>query len=232
MKQAFLPTPYVAAIFAAATALTACGGNDSSPLPAPAPAPAPVGDLPNMIPAGYMGTPFGGTPQVIPGRIEIESYDLGGANVAYLTIARPGFDKCGFKRSDSLDLQCTQQPGVPDKSLPGCSAEPAGQVYLGYINTGDWYKYTVDVPDAGTYAISGHQGVAGTGPKMQFTFTEAAKTGSVALRSTDLCNHEAYHVWEVQDNLGEIVLQPGRYVLTIKVVQAGMNLDWFAFTKK
>jgi hypothetical protein len=32
--------------------------------------------------------------------------------------------------------------------------------------------------------------------------------------------------------LGEITLAPGKYVLTITVVAAAMNLDWFAFTKK
>ena len=31
---------------------------------------------------------------------------------------------------------------------------------------------------------------------------------------------------------GEIALTPGKYVLTINVVAAAMNLDWFAFTKK
>jgi hypothetical protein len=47
-----------------------------------------------------------------------------------------------------------------------------------------------------------------------------------------MCGHEAYHVWAVHPNLGEIALQPGKYVLTINVVAAAMNLDWFAFTKK
>jgi hypothetical protein len=45
-------------------------------------------------------------------------------------------------------------------------------------------------------------------------------------------NFEAYHVWAVHDKLGEITLAPGKYVLTITVVAAAMNLDWFAFTKK
>jgi hypothetical protein len=39
-------------------------------------------------------------------------------------------------------------------------------------------------------------------------------------------------VWAVHNNLGEITLQPGKYVLQITSVAAAMNLDWFAFTKK
>jgi len=190
------------------------------------------GNLPNMIPAGYTGTPFGGTPQTIPGKIEIEKYDLGGANVAYMADPGGAFNKCGFMRNDGLKLQCTQQAGSPaDKSLPGCGMEPAGEIYLGYIGAGNWYKYTVNVLQAGTYVISGHEGVAGN-TQMQFTFTDAVKTGNLTLPSTDMCNFEAYHVWAVHDNLGEIALTPGKYVLTINVVAAAMNLDWFAFTKK
>ena len=194
--------------------------------------PVDPGNLPNMIPAGYTGTPFGGTPQTIPGQIEIEKYDLGGANVAYQADPGGAFDKCGFTRPDALKLQCTQQQGSPaDKALPGCGMEPAGEIYLGYIGAGNWYKYTVNVLEAGSYVISGHEGVAGN-TQMQFTFTDAVKTASLTLPSTDMCSFEAYHVWAVHDNLGEIALTPGKYVLTINVVAAAMNLDWFAFTKK
>lgn len=195
--------------------------------------PVDPGNLPNMIPQGYTGTPFGGTPQTIPGKIEIEKYDLGGANVAFKAEPQGGaFNKCGFTRADALKLQCTQQAGSPaDKSLPGCGVEPAGQIYLGYINAGDWYKYTVNVVEAGTYVISGHEGVAGN-TQMQFTFTDAVKTANLTLPGTDMCNFEAYHVWATHPTLGEITLQPGKYVLTINVVAAAMNLDWFAFTKK
>jgi hypothetical protein len=191
------------------------------------------GNLPDQVPAGYTGKPFGGTPQTIPGKIEIEKYDTGGAGVAFQADAAGAFDKCGFKRDDGLKLQCTQQQGSPqDKTAPGCGVEPAGQIYLGYIGAGNWYKYTVDVLEAGTYVISGHEGVAGN-TQMQFGFTDAVKTAPLTLPSTNVCNnYEAYHVWAVHDNLGEITLTPGRYVLTITVVAAAMNLDWFAFTKK
>src|SRR5258708_5176675 len=35
------------------------------------------------IPAGYTGTPYKGTPQAIPGRVELADMDLGGINVAW-----------------------------------------------------------------------------------------------------------------------------------------------------
>ena len=35
------------------------------------------------IPAGYTGTPYKGTPQAIPGRVELADLDEGGLNVAF-----------------------------------------------------------------------------------------------------------------------------------------------------
>jgi hypothetical protein len=216
----------------AGAAGTATGGGGAGTAGTGGGAPVDPGNLPNQIPAAYTGKPFGGTPQTIPGKIEIERYDTGGAGVAFQADAPGAFNKCGFMRTDGLKLQCTQQQGSPqDKTAPGCGVEPADQVYLGYIGAGNWYKYTVNVLEAGTYVISGHEGVAGN-TQMQFGFTDALKTAPLTLPSTDVCNFEAYHVWAVHPNLGEIALTPGKYVLTITVVAAAMNLDWFAFTKK
>jgi hypothetical protein len=110
--------------------------------------------------------------------------------------------------------------------------EPSGQVYLGYIDAGDWLRYTVTVAEAGTYVISGHEGIAGNNVSVSFTFSPTVKTGTVKLPSTDKCGHEAYHVWGTHDNLAEITLAAGTYVMQLDIVSAGMNLDWFAFTKK
>ncbi len=158
---------------------------------------------------------------------------MGGLNVAFKADTDAAFNKCNFMRTDALKLQCTQQQGSPaDKTAPGCGVEPAGQIYLGYIGAGNWYKYTVNVAESGTYVISGHEGVAGN-TQMQFTFTDAVKTANITLPSTNVCNgYEAYHVWALHDNLGEITIPAGKYVLTVNVVAAAMNLDWFAFTKK
>jgi hypothetical protein len=191
----------------------------------------PATDGPSGVPAGYTGTPFGGTPQTIPGKIEIERYDMGGAGVAYNDSGNAHGTTCGFTRPDLLELQCTGQGGPADLNAAGCGPEPAGSVYLGYIGTGNWYRYSVDITQAGTYVISGHEGIAGGGVKVQFTFTSTMKTGPVTLPSTDVCGHEAYHVWALQNNLATIDLVPGKYVLQIDIVSAAMNLDWFAFTK-
>jgi len=191
-----------------------------------------VGDLPNQIPAGYTGKPFGGTPQQIPGKIEVEKYDTGGPGVAFNAMPGAAFNKCGFMRADAVALQCTGQAGPQDQDYATCMNYPPGSVYIGYIGSGNYYKYTVDVLEAGTYVISGHEGVSGT-TNVTFAFTDTEKTGNILLPSTNgKCTSEAYHVWAAQDNLGEITLTPGHYVMTLTVVNASLNMDWFAFTKK
>jgi hypothetical protein len=193
----------------------------------------PVGNLPSQIPAGYEGTPFGGTPQQIPGKIEVERYDLGGVGVAFNAMAGGAFSACGFARTDAVALECTGQPGPQDQDFATCMNYPAGSVYIGYIGVGNWYKYTVDVLEAGTYVISGHEGVSPTNSQVSFDFTADIKADNVALPSTNgKCTSEAYHVWGTQDALAQIDLVPGHYVLTLTVVNAGLNMDWFAFTKK
>jgi hypothetical protein len=187
------------------------------------------GNVPSMLPAGYTGTPFGGAPQLIPGKIEIERYDVGGAGVAYQNNVTKAFNKCGLMRSDGAELDCTDNR---DKSSPSCAAEPAGEVYLGYIAAGEWYKYTVVVTEAGRYAISGHEGVAANNVQVTFSFTPEIKTAPLTLPSTVGCGgFEAYHLWGTHSNLGQVDLMPGKYVMTLNIVSAGMNLDWFAFTK-
>jgi hypothetical protein len=104
-----------------------------------------------------------------------------------------------------------------------------GDVYLGYIGTGDWLNYTVNVQEAGTYAISTHVGVAGMA-KLQFQFTPTVMTAALPLMGTSGCGVESYHVWSTE-NIGMIDLQPGTYVMKLTFVAAGLNIDWVAFTK-
>ncbi len=186
-------------------------------------------DGPNQVPSTYTGGPFGGTPLKIPGMIQIEDYDTGGSGIAYKVSGNVKGSTCGFTRTDLIDLQCTGQAGSPTDQTEGTCAKLMGDVYLGYIGTGDWMNYTVTVQEAGTYQISVHSGGSST-PKLMFTFTPTVKTAALPLMGTSGCGVEAYHVWTVQ-NIGTIALQPGTYVMRLDFVAVGLNLDWVAFTK-
>jgi hypothetical protein len=184
----------------------------------------------STVPSTYTGKPLGGTPQSIPGTIQIENYDTGGEGVAYHFMNTGHGSLCGVTRTDLVNLNCTGQAGSPTDQTQGTCAKLTGDVYLGYISVNDWFNYTVNVKEAGTYVISTHAGVAGN-PKLQFTFTPTVMTAPLPLMGTSGCPVESYHIWTVQDNVGTITLQPGTYVMQLKFVAAGLNLDWVAFTK-
>ncbi|HVZ71991.1 MAG TPA: carbohydrate-binding domain-containing protein [Polyangia bacterium] len=184
----------------------------------------------SSVPTTYTGKPYGGTPQPIPGTIQIESYDTGGSGVAYKASGNGHGNLCGVTRTDVIDLQCTGQNGSPTDQTQGTCAKLTGDSYLGYIGTGDWLNYTVNVQQAGTYAITTHVGVAGNTTKLMFTFTPTMKTAALPLMGTSGCGVESYHVWATE-SIGTIALQPGTYVMRLDFVSAGLNIDWVAFTK-
>src|SRR5262249_29454769 len=157
-------------------------------------------------------------------------YDTGGPGVAYQFQSNGHGQLCGVTRTDLVNLNCTGQAGSPKDQAQGACTPLTGDVYLGYISVGDYFNYTVTVTQAGTYAISVHAGVAAT-PKLQLTFGTGGPTTTVTLKGTSGCGVESYHVWSVEDGLGTIALQPGTYVMQLKFVAAGLNLDWIAFTK-
>jgi Carbohydrate binding module (family 6)/Beta-1,3-glucanase len=87
-------------------------------------------------PAGE--APFGGTAAAVPGTVQAENYDTGGQGVAYNVTSVNG--SANGYRSDGVDLEATTDAG--------------GGYDLGWTAAGQWFKYTVNVAAAGTYALS------------------------------------------------------------------------------
>jgi hypothetical protein len=82
--------------------------------------------------------PFGGTPAAVPGTVQAANYDTGGQGVAYNVTSVNG--TANSYRSDGVDLEVC--------SDTGCGYD------IGWTATGQWFKYTVNVASAGTYALS------------------------------------------------------------------------------
>ena len=82
--------------------------------------------------------PYGGTPAPIPGTVQAENYDTGGQGVAYNVTSVNG--TANNYRSDGVDIEVTTDTG--------------GGHNLGWTAAGQWFKYTVNVTSAGTYAVT------------------------------------------------------------------------------
>ena len=183
---------------------------------------------------GYVGKPYGGQPQSIPGVIQAEHYDVAPGDVVdgitfhYQGQAR----KSDFRpTADGIGLA---QFGKGHVTVDGSPEDPT-QVYLGWTQTGEWMKYSVHVTASGTYRIGGHFAAAATNAKLSVTFSPALKTGPFNVPTTAgrQPGVEVYHVWERLDDLAEITLPTGDYVMTLKLEEAGgLNIDCLSFTPK
>jgi hypothetical protein len=132
-----------------------------------------------QLPKGYKGTPFRDEvykgnklnpagAQMIPGRVELAYYDLGGEGVAYhdnspenegavLNLKngehRPGISDyiAFFRKKDGVDINYTKD--VIDFNHPNKVDPKVSQLYIGWQEDDEWTNYTINVNHAGKYII-------------------------------------------------------------------------------
>lgn len=78
---------------------------------------------------------YGGTPAVVPGKIEAENFDNGGQGIGY-SDADP-VNSGGLYRSEGVDVEACADGGYD----------------VGYTTAGEWLKYTVNITTPGTYTL-------------------------------------------------------------------------------
>jgi len=186
------------------------------------------------IPAGYTGTPYKGTPQVIPGRVELADLDLGGEGVAYHADHRRS-NSAGYEpisgndyRPDDKDLPniCkTNGASVDtwaDDGTPYPSATDKYWYYMGYAHAVDWVKVTVDVKAAGKYYVSSWWASAGDMWGLSIWFNDGHGTPD-PMRPNDGVNKSGliemagtsdYHKWKKYPNFATVDLSAGLQVMT------------------
>ena len=87
----------------------------------------------------YAGTPYTGTPISIPGTVQVENFDKGGEGVAYhdTDAANNGGQ---YRTTEGVDIETSTDTG--------------GGYDVGWTQTGEWEKYTVNVSTAKTYTVT------------------------------------------------------------------------------
>jgi DUF5010 C-terminal domain len=187
----------------------------------------------NHIPAEYVGKPETALPQIIPGTVAAVDYDEAPAGANEMTFSYHGKPvQTKFRKGpDSIGIAGFGKGHVSTTGTP----EDPTQAYVGWTHGGEWLKYTVSVTEAGTYVIGAKVSAGAKGATLAFSFAPDLTTGEIEIPTTAGFQPgvEVYHVWEKLDNLKEITLPAGTFVMTVKIGKiAGLNLHSFTFTKK
>jgi chitodextrinase len=144
----------------------------------------------------------------VPGTVMAENYDTGGQGVAYNVTSTNGSDN-GY-RSDGVDLETATSPATGND--------------LGWTASGQWFRYTVNVSTAGTYAVS-FLVASPTAVGDAFHISNSSGTnlsGSVAVPATG-----GYQTWTTVK--ANVTLPAGTQTLTVNQDGAGWNIDSMAF---
>lgn len=144
-----------------------------------------------------------GVPHAIPGTIASINYDNGGEGVAYHD-ASSGNAGSGPRQDEDVDL---------------------GTNNIGWISTGEWVEYTVDV-EAGTYDIEVEVASATANGKFHIEFGGADKTGVQTVNNTG--GWGIYYTITISD----VNLSGGQQVMRVYMDGSSFNLKSMKFIKQ
>jgi hypothetical protein len=201
----------------------------------------------------YKGIPFhdskyNGGAQKIPGTVMCAYYDLGGEGVAYhdadaknngsgaLNPAN-GTYLNEFRMNEGVDTSYTKfglDPKIDDNPYDKVTP-PAGLLYVGWTEPGEWFNITVDVAETGDYTADLLY-TSNRGGTISLDVNGVAATGPLTIGSTydaaDPVAWRQWHHWNVAKDLVKVHLNNGRNVLTVHTVAQGqMNYATLEFRK-
>ncbi len=179
-------------------------GTVSTPTPLPTPT---VNPTANPTPTPSSGTqlpyPAGTSAKTIPIKVQAEDYDLGGEGVSYHdtdTLNEGG----AYRTSDGVDVE---------NSVVG--------VNVGWIKSGEWLEYSLNVPTSGNYNLNLRVGSQNSTPgSVKVLFNGVDKTGTVNIPSTG--NWQTY-----QTVTAPVSLTAGSTIMRIEIT--GGTGDLFNF---
>jgi hypothetical protein len=200
----------------------------------------------------YQGRPFQdgryqGGAQKIPGRVQCAYYDLGGEGVAYHSADRVNHGSGAlnpangtylneFRMREGISTSYTKFHDAIDNNPYNLVQPPEGQLYVGWTVPGEWFKMTVEVEQAGLYAIDLLY-TSNRGGTISLDRNGEPLVSSINIISThndkDPIAWRQWHHWNVMTNIAEVKLPKGVSVLTLHIATEGnMNLACLDFKRK
>ncbi|WP_407450478.1 endo-1,4-beta-xylanase [Fibrobacter sp.] len=156
-------------------------------------------------------TPFKGEALAVPGKIEIEDFDIPGKGKNEDGTSNASYADDGENHGDS-DYR---------KDTGADLYKKATGVALGYNNTGDWYEYTINVAEAGEYTAVASVATEGTGAFALSLDGKALADFEVTGTSYD----------EFTDVSKKVTLPAGKHILRMEVTQEYFDIDYINFVK-
>ncbi len=148
-------------------------------------------------------------PAPIPGKIEAENYDFGGANVAYRDADASNRGVASFRSDEGVDVSRT------------LDLDPGYNVYA--ISSREWLTYTVDVEQSGLYEIIAR-------------VSSNLGSGAFRIRASNLDTTMSFasegapqpQIW-ASPRLNRVPLEAGVQQLRLDMLSAGWRLNWLNF---
>lgn len=150
---------------------------------------------------------------VIPGTIFGSDYDLGGQLVGYVdkdykNTGSGSYNSGWSYRNDGVDIEI-------------CTDTVTNGFNVGWIQTGEWLKYTVNILQEGNYDLYIRVASTKTVGKISFSFNDTNLTGLVDIPLTG-----GWQSWKTV-KLGNYFLPAGQHALVLRFYFDGYNFNYF-----
>ena len=167
--------------------------------------------------ASYTGTPYTGSALAIPGTIPFDEYDLGGQGIAYNDSDATN-DGGQFRPTEGVDIEKST-----DSSGGGNGYD------VGWVEPGEWMKYTVSVASSGTYTVA-FRVASGIASGTAGTFHVEDENGNHLSNEMTVASTGGWQNWVTLTD--SATLTAGQHVLKVAIDSgnASFNLEYMSFT--
>jgi len=155
----------------------------------------------------------------IPGIVYADNYDMGPLNYAYNDV---DYENNGGSQTSSNSGGSYRNDGV---DIEPCNDLPTNGYDVGWINTGEWMKYTVNIAQAGSYNIDVRYASNQAGGKFVFRID-----GNIVSPIEDVPVTGGWQNWQTM-TLQNITLPAGKHLLQIQFLSPGFNLNYYVFNQ-
>ena len=156
--------------------------------------------------------PFKGAALAIPGKIEMEDFDISGigaGNTSYNDMDAANQGKSEYRKDTGVDIY----------------EKADGRIVVGYNQVGDWLEYTVNVAEDGEYTMSASVASANETSGFKFSMDGKDITDTIKVpKGSGDDNYDDYQTVEAK-----VSLTKGEHILRFIVLGDWMDIDYVNF---